>query len=181
MILYHGSPVGNLTELRPFLSEHQKPYIYLASNPVVALLYAVKPVPKPFSFYPYGFDGNKVVYSEYYKDCFKNLYKGKKGFLYECENPENTKSPTVINCAYTCENPVKITYCTVIDDLYEEFMEYKEKGLFVIKPFENISEKELNFVYDDMKKTILQHNLKKYPNSPMSKFIITHFPNSWFE
>ena len=71
MILYHGSPIGDLTELRPFLSEHQKPYIYLASNPVVALLYAVKPAPKPFSFYPYGFDGNKVVYSEYYKDCFK--------------------------------------------------------------------------------------------------------------
>lgn len=52
MLLYHGSCVGGLNELTPFLSEHKKPYVYLSSNPVVALLYAVKPVPKPFSFYP---------------------------------------------------------------------------------------------------------------------------------
>lgn len=56
MIFYHGSPIGGLTELKPFLSEHGKPYIYFATNPLVALLYAVKPVSKPFSFYPYGFD-----------------------------------------------------------------------------------------------------------------------------
>ena len=86
MIFYHGSSVGGLTELKPFLSEHKKPYIYLTSNPVVALLYTVKPVPKPFSFYPYGFSGEKVVYSEYYKNCFEEIYKGKKGYLYECEN-----------------------------------------------------------------------------------------------
>lgn len=52
MILYHGSPVGGLTELKLFLSEHGRPYLYFADNPLVALLYAVKPVPKPFSFYP---------------------------------------------------------------------------------------------------------------------------------
>lgn len=181
MTLYHGSPIGNLTELKPFLSEHKKPYIYLASNPVVALLYAVKPVPKPFSFYPYGFDGNKVVYSEYYKDCFLKIYKGKKGFLYECENPENTENPTAINCAYTCEKPVKIKSCTVIDDLYEKFMEYKESGLFLIKSFENISKQELDFVYDDMRRTILQHNLKESPDSSISEFIFKHFPEVWLE
>lgn len=59
MILYHGSSVSGITELKPCLSEHKKPYVYLASNPVVALLYTVKPVPKPFSFYPYGFNGEK--------------------------------------------------------------------------------------------------------------------------
>ena len=41
MLLYHGSSVSGLTQLKPFLSEHQKPYVYLSSNPVVALLYAV--------------------------------------------------------------------------------------------------------------------------------------------
>lgn len=51
MILYHGSPIGDVTELKPFLSEHKDAYVYFASNPVVALLYTVKPVPKPFSFY----------------------------------------------------------------------------------------------------------------------------------
>ena len=180
MILYHGSDIGNLTELKPFLSEHKKPYIYLTSNPVVALLYAVKPVPKPFSFYPYGFSGEKVVYSEYYKDCFKDIYKGKKGFLYECHNVENVRNPTSIHCAYTCEHPVRISRCIQIDDLYDEFTEYKEKGLFEIKPFGSISDRELNFVREDMRKNIAQHNLKDFPDNPMSQFIIRHFPEVWF-
>lgn len=43
MHFYHGSPIGGLNELKPFLSEHGKPYIYFSSSPIVALLYAVKP------------------------------------------------------------------------------------------------------------------------------------------
>ncbi len=181
MIFYHGSSIGGLTELKPFLSEHKKPYIYLTSNPVVALLYAVKPVPKPFSFYPYGFSGEKVVYSEYYKNCFEEIYKGKKGYLYECENVKNIENPTAINCAYTCEEPIEINRCIEIKDVYNKFMEYKEMGLFEINPFEKISEKELNFVYDDMKRTIKQYDLKNNPKSPMSEFIKMHFAKAWVE
>ena len=47
MTFYHGSPIGGLNKLEPFLSEHGRHYIYFATNPLVALLYAVKPVPKP--------------------------------------------------------------------------------------------------------------------------------------
>ena len=176
MILYHGSSVGNLSELKPFVSEHTKPYIYLSSNPVVALLYAVKPVPKPFSFYPYGFRGNQVVYSEYYCDCFKDLYKGRKGFLYECNSPGNLSNPTNINCAYTCAENVPIIRCTVVDDLYEKFMDYKEQGLFDVKPYENIDVNELAFVYEDLRKNFLQYHLKDLPDHPMSRFIAAHFP-----
>ena len=79
MVFYHGSPIGNLTELKPFLSEHNKPYIYFSSNPLFALLYAVKPVPKPFSFYPYGFEKDAGVYSEYFENAFFKLYKKKVG------------------------------------------------------------------------------------------------------
>ena len=181
MILYHGSSIGGIIELKPFLSEHKKPYVYLASNPVVALLYTVKPVPKPFSFYPYGFSGEKVVYSEYYENCFENIYKGQKGFLYECDDIKNIETPTAINCAYTCQTPIKISNYSEIDDVFEKFMEYKENGLFEIKPFNAISEKELNYVYDDIRKTIDAHCLRKYPDNLMSKFIIAHFPRVWFE
>ena len=53
--------------------------------------------------------------------------------------------------------------------------------LFEIKPFEKISEKELNFVYDDMKRTIEQYDLKNNLNSPMSGFIKLHFSKVWME
>ena len=82
MTLYHGSEVGGLTELMPFVSEHKEPYIYFSTNPVVALLYAVRPVSKPFSWYTYGFDKDgTAVYSEYYPDAFADIYKGKSGYL----------------------------------------------------------------------------------------------------
>lgn len=181
MILYHGSSIGGITELKPVLSEHKKPYVYLASNPVVALLYTVKPVPKPFSFYPYGFIGEKVVYSEYYENCFEDIYKGQKGFLYECENVKDIGNPTDINCAFTCQAPIKISGCTEIDDVFEKFTEYMKKGQLEVKPFHSVSNKELNFVYDDMRKTIDEHSLRDYPDSPMSRFIMTHFPKVWFE
>lgn len=60
-------------------------------------------------------------------------------------------------------------------------MKYKENGLFEIKPFESISDKELKFVFDDIKKTIGEHNLKGSPNHPMSRFVAKHFPKIWFE
>ncbi len=181
MILYHGSSVGNLIELNPFLSEHQKPYVYFSSNPVIALLHTVKPVPKPFSYYPYGFNEDKVVYSEYYKNCFKDIYKGKTGFLYECENVKNITNPTLIKYVYASESTVKISRCIKIDDVYEAFMKYKENGLFAIKSFEEISEKELNFAYDEIRKNMITHNLKKCIGNPMSQFIITHFSQIWYE
>lgn len=84
MIFYHGSSIGGLTRLKPFISEHGKPYIYFSTNPIVALLYAVKPVPKPFSFYPYGFDNDgAVVFSEYYENAFFDIYISEKemGFI----------------------------------------------------------------------------------------------------
>lgn len=181
MILYHGFPIGGIAELKPIVSEHKKPYVYLASNPVVALLYTVKPVPKPFSFYPYGFNGEKVIYSEYYENCFEDIYKGQKGFLYECENVKNAENPTAINCAYTCRTSIKISNCIKIDDVFEKFMEYKENGLFEIKPFHSVSNKELNYVYDDLRKTINGYCLRNHPDNPMSIFLMMHFPKIWFE
>lgn len=90
----------------------------------------------------------------------KRYIKVKKGFLYECENVENAENPTAINCAYTCQTPIQISGCTEIDDVFEKFMEYKENGLFEIKPFHSVSDKELDFVYDDMRKIITEYNLK---------------------
>ena len=180
MHFYHGSPIGGLNELKPFLSEHGKPYIYFSSSPIVALLYAVKPVPKPFSFYPYGFEKNgTVVYSEYFENAFFHLYNGKVGYLYECTHLENMDNPTNINCAYTCSEPIKVSKVTEISNLYTYFKEQESKGLFLIKQREKISEKEMQFVFDELKKDIKSHNLCKFPKHPMSVFIQEHFSSVW--
>ena len=180
MTLYHGSPIGGLTQLTPFVSEHNESYIYFSANPVVSLLYAVKPVPKPFSFYPYGFGSNgEVVYSEYFKNAFETIYKGKTGYIYECDNVTEVENPTNISCAYTVTKPVKIDRVTKITDCCEQFKEYEKQGLFKIKAFEDISANEMKIVYEDFEKYIRTYDLKNNPDNEMSIFIKTNFPQIW--
>lgn len=178
MTFFHGSPVGKLDELKPFLSEHGKPYIYFSTNPLVALLYAVKPVPKPFSFYPYGFDSDgKVVYSEYFKNAFYELYKNKKGYLYECDDLQKIDNPTTINSAFTCTKNLKPDRVTEIPDLYDYFINAQNNGLFCIKTYDEISDKEMSFAISEIKKDVKSHNLTNEPQHPMTIFVSTHFPN----
>ncbi len=139
---YHGSPISNLNELIPSLAEHNKPYIYFSNNPLVALLYAVKPVPKPFSFYPYGFNEDGIlVYSEYFENAFYKLYDGKTGYLYEVENLINIQNPTGIDSVIVYENPIKTTNVTKIHNLYEYYIEKEKLGEFIIKRHSVISQK----------------------------------------
>lgn len=180
MTFYHGSPTGGLKELTPFISEHKEPYIYFATDPAVALLYSVHPVGKPFSWYPYGFDKNgTVVYSEYYPDALSDIYKEKTGYLYECDNVSDTQNSTNINSAYTCKKPVTVDRVTKINDVYTRFMEYKSQGFFHIKLFNEISAKEMQLVFDNLKQTIEQYKLFSKPECDMSRFIRNHFPDVW--
>lgn len=180
MPFYHGSPVGGLHELKPFLSEHGKQYVYFTQSPIVALLYAVHPVDKPFSFYPYGFDNDGTVhYSEYYQNAFWDIYKGKQGFLYECDTIPSIGNPTQINGVLVCENAVKVDRVTMIPDLYDHFMKYQQQGLFRIKTLDTIPEKEMQLVYDDLRQNIQKYNLKQSPLNSMSRFIREHFAEIW--
>lgn len=169
MALFRGSPVGGLTELQPFLSEHGKLYLY----------FATKPVPKPFSFSPYGFDKDGVVYSEYYENAFEERYRSKAGYLCECDHVTGLDNPAQINCAYTTTEPVKIDRVTRIDDLYDYFMEQAEQGLFWVKKRAEISEKEMGIVLEEFRKDIVNFNLKHDPEHEMSHFIQQHFPSAW--
>lgn len=180
MTFYHGSPVGGLNELKPYLSEHEKQYIYFTQSPVVALLYAVHPVPKPFSYYPYGFDKDGTIhYSEYYQNAFSDIYKSKQGYLYECDDIPSIGNSTQINGVFVYENAVKVDRVTTIPNLYERFMEYQQQGLFRIRPLDTISDKEMQSVYDDLKQTIQKYNLKQFPDNSMSRFIREHFQEVW--
>ncbi len=111
--------------------------------------------------------------------CKHCLYNRKVGYLYECTHLENMDNPTNINCAYTCSEPIKVSKVTEISNLYTYFKEQESKGLFLIKHREKISEKEMQFVFDELKKDIKSHNLCKFPKYLMSVFIQEHFSNVW--
>lgn len=175
MTYYHGSPISDLTELTPTISEHDKPYVYFSLNPLVALLYAVKPVEKPYSYYPYGFDKDgKIIYSEYFENSFKILYEGKTGYLYECNDIQNPERLTTIKDVYLSCTAEKISRATVIPDLYAYFKEQEKLGLFSVKPYNEISEKEMAFILNDLKQSVGQAG---FENDSMYLFLKEYFPN----
>ncbi len=175
VLLYHGSPVGGLDILSPELSEHGTPFVYVATDPVVALLYAVKPVPKPFSYYPYGFDENgHVVYSEYFEDAFRILYQGQKGYLYECEETADMTQPTHIACAYASSHAIKVRRVTRISNLYEYYMQQSDKGVFSIRRFEDVPQATYAHIVKTLRSEIAPYNLQDYPE--MQQFLRRYFP-----
>lgn len=138
------------------------------------------PVPKPFSYYPYGFDKDGTIhYSEYYQNAFLDIYKGKQGYLYERDDIPSAGNPTQINGVFVCENAVKVDSVTMIPDLHDCLMEYQQQGLFRIRPFDTISGKEMQYVHNDLMQTIQKHNLKQFPHNSMSRFIREHFQEVW--
>lgn len=173
---YHASPVANNQELKPFLSEHGHKYVYFSTNPLVALLYSVKPVPKPFSWYTYGFNCDGIlVYSEYFENQFKTIYGGKRGYLYECDNLSDLLQLSNISCAYASAKSVKVDRMTEVPDLYDYFLHKEKCGEFIVKPYSDITECERNLVIEELKNYISKYNLNYYPDNPMSIFISKYF------
>lgn len=175
-LLYHGSPIGGLDVLLPELSEHGTPLVYFATDPIVALLYAVKPVPKPFSYYPYGFDDKgRVVYSEYFQDAFRILYQGQQGCLYECEETADITQPTHIACIYASSHPVNVRRVTVIPDLYEYYMQQSDNGMFSIRRFEDVPSTTYAHILKSLWNEIEPYDLQDH--SEMKEFLQRYFPS----
>lgn len=177
MNFYHGSNIKGLKGLLPFESEHKKPYIYFAQNPVVALFYSVKAVEKPYNWFPYGFNDDGVpVYTEYYPNAFADVYKNKTGYLYLCKNLTGLKNPTNINGAYVSEEPVVISACEEILDIYEKFLQWEREGLFIIRHYESLTDQQKQNLEKLMIGEIKDLRLLEKPNCSYSKFIKEKMP-----
>lgn len=180
MNFYHGSRVQGLKGLLPFESEHKKPYIYFATNPVVALFYSVKAVEKPYNWFPYGFTNEGIpVYTEYYPNALADVYKGKIGYLYLCRNLENLKNPTNINGAYVSEEPVVVTGCEEISDIYLKFLQYEKDGILIVKRYDGLSEKQKDNFENMIISEIKNFALIEKPQVSYAKFIREKMPNAW--
>lgn len=180
MVFYHGSSVGGIDVLLPKISEHKEPYIYFSTNPVVASFYMVHIVERPFNWFPYGFNEKGIpIYTEYYHNATADVYGGRQGYLYECQNVLNTNNPTNISCAYACKDPVTVGNCVVFNDIYDRFKEFEKQGHLIIKKFESLSEKELAFAQRYLLNLIAENNLKSKPQNSLSLLIMRHFPQVW--
>ena len=178
-LLYHGSTEKGLTELKPCVSDHGKAYVYLTDNIVIAAFYTVRPVERPFMWYPYGFMGDVPSYTEYYPEAMADVYKGKSGYIYECESPAETVNPTHIKCAYLSAETVKVHSVMVINDMYEWIAECEKSGEVIIQRYKDLSPGQLEFAHNMVKNEIIKYELKNKPESGYTRFLKEKFAEVW--
>lgn len=174
MLFYHGASIGNLSELKPQISEHGEAYVYLTTDPVVALLYTVKAVEPPFNWYPYGFKDGIPVYTEYYPDAIADIYKGKRGYIYEFVNVAGIKNPTNIGCACVCTEPLKTGKVIEIPNVYEKLLEHEKNGELIIERYSELSEDRIKWIENTIKSEAEKFNLTNTDNS-YSRFLKERF------
>lgn len=183
MTLYHGSPRGGIKTLRPSLSQHGKAYVYFSTNPVIAAMYVFNPLPAPHAFFPYGFDREgRLIYEEYYEGQFMELYGGREGFLYECDEVPDTFNPTKIPHVLVSAAPVPVSRCTRIPDAAEYFRARAEEGklrLFFYDEMRTLG--RLPRVARIVRAEIEEHRLRERPEDPAAAFYQSHFPELFEE
>ena len=177
-MLYHGSATAGLTELRPYRSEHGKPYVYFTKNPIIATFYTVHHVMRPYNWFPYGYVSEQVLsYSEYYPDAMADVYKCKERYIYVLDENDFRSGKTLIGDTVVFEEAVKISSCITIPDVYQKLLEYENAGQLYISRFKN-DEESLNWI-DNMIVLEIEINDLKNMKSDYCDFLQKHFPKAW--
>lgn len=177
MAYFHGSPIGGSTVLIPRVSEHGEALVYLTERPEHALIYAVKPVPAPFSYYPYGFapDG-RPVYTEYFPDALRLLYGGRRGYLYRVERLPEDGDVTGIRGVHTCRLPVAVDGVTAYDDLGMALLAAADEGRICLRRFAQIGEEERAKISHTLWRELREKTADAEAKARMHLFLQEHFP-----
>ena len=174
MKLYHGSGVPALTELRPFLSGHGKPCVYLTHSEELATVYAHNPIPGG-GWFTYRWPGDgKLHYDEYFPDALRIIYQGHSGWIYTCEGdlPTLEKMPWVS----LSEAPLPVTGSRFIPDLYEELLRCEAEGRLIVHRWDTIPDRVRDAFARTVLRSVEDHHLPERPDDPYLRFIRTHLP-----
>lgn len=174
MIYYHCSPTGGLTVLEPRKPESfDKPArVYMTTLLPMALMYGVRNYE-----YTYGYTREGQIYlDEYFPNALEELYRGKSASLYLCapETVETTRIPNEV----VSEKMVPILEEIVILDVCEALLEQERLGALVIRRYEELSPKMLEWIKkveaDGIRKSGLIHQ-----SGPEHAYYKRHYPESW--
>ena len=138
MDFYHGTIVGDLTELKPFAignANLKEPVVYLTTNKQLALHYIKDRTESPMLKIC---EDGKLIFQEMFSGALEFLYKGKSGYIYHCiGNYEINRNVGVMYTA-TPNRPVPISDYEYIDDVYEKITKYEETGMFLYEKYEEL-------------------------------------------
>ena len=176
MALYHGSKVPHIKSLRPFSSNHDKPYVYLTCSKVLATIYAHNPLTRPNGFFSYWWskDG-RLYYDEYFENQLEKIYAGQTGYVYECEGkyPQMEKMPWV----YLSEEKVPVVNCVEIPNIYEKLLQYEREGILKVQRWHEVSVKQREVWEKVVKRSLAKTDLTTPMGMEYLEYIKKHFKN----
>ena len=162
-MLYHASPVGDLTVLTPHVSNHGRPLVYFSQkreNVLVYLSNAIERYCRDTGFVhtgrwekwgPYGFDADGVQrLEEYYPNALEETYAGVSGYIYRAEAAGCVPAPGV-PFAVTSEESVKVVSCEFVPDAYEAILAAESAGLVRILRYRQTNEALRTWVHKTMR------------------------------
>lgn len=187
MKLYHGSNTGNIDILEPRQADHDRPYVYMTTNEVIAAFYLCNAVERPYYWFPYGFEEGSLVpiYHELYPNALKEVSEGVAGYIYEVEIneeqiiPFKTAMGEVIPCVKLAVEPVKVSRCTKVENAYDLFMEYAEQGRLKIGCFQDKTKQQMEWWYSRLTAYLKEKNMIEHSDCSYAKFIKDKFPQVW--
>ena len=151
---YHGSPIANLRTLKPAISNHKKPLVYLSSKRENCLPYLANAI-EQFAleqgikcdhyqkWASYGFNKEgKLVIQEYYPDALRELYEGVSGYIYRAESVE-LEALKDIPDAYVSAQELNIIDYEYIEDAYREIKKLAQEGKLKICRYDDIDKEYL--------------------------------------
>ena len=174
MAYYHCSPKSGLQMLRPGKPKtFDKPSrVYMTTLVPMALMYCIEHYE-----YTYGYtqDG-QIYYAEHFPNALEILYRGKSASLYLCA-PEAVESTKIPNEAVST-NEVPILEEIRIPDACEALLEQERLGTLVIRRYETLTEKNLDWIRRVEAYSIREYGLLN-KSGPMADYYREHYPVSW--
>ena len=181
MKLFHGSSVGNIHTLEPRLADHERPYIYLSENDVVASFYIVNAVERPYYWFPYGFSRNKIpIYHELYPNALREVAEGHTGFLYQVDAGQNQVTPFLdIPGAWLGTEAISVIRSIFISNAYDYFLDLESQNRLIIWRFDHWAPEQLTQWYDKIVDYLEKKNMIATPGCSYAMFIKDKLPQVW--
>lgn len=127
--VYHGSSNGDIKELLPHISTHQKKCIYATDERIVALLFMSKG--KGDLDHSIGSDNknSQLMYVERREGVLKQKYQNVSGYLYELDGSSFNHYDFLWDReVISYEDSIIPLSKTFIPDIYEEILKEEELG-----------------------------------------------------
>ena len=147
---YHASPIGDIKQLEPRVSNHNIPLIYCSKKRENTLVYLSNAIEKycrdtGFEYQgiwqkwgAYGFDPDGVQrLEEYYPNALEETYKGVSGYIYRADAIVKAAFDVQIPDAATSSRPVTVAGVEFVPDAYDAILTAEKNGLIRILRYES--------------------------------------------